>query len=60
MPLNQQILKKLNEKTQQNLSIKQFLTEIYCFENDETPGWYGSKYQELLKKYCKVEKNDEI
>ena len=60
MPLNLEILKKLNEKTKNNESLKKFLTDVFCFENNEASGWYGSKYQEFLKKHCKVEKNDEI
>jgi len=46
--INKEILIKLKEKTQNDYLQREFLTEIFQFE-DETRGWYDKEYNKLLE-----------
>lgn len=54
MGLNITILKKLNEKTNDELEIRDFLAAIMLFES-ETRGWFEKDYLRILEEYCKEE-----
>ena len=52
MALNKTILKKLNEKTEGNLEMREFLIAIMQYES-ESRGWYEKDYVKILEEKSK-------
>ena len=52
MALNKTILKKLNEKTDGNLEMREFLIAIMQYES-ESRGWYDKDYVKILEENYK-------
>ena len=52
MAINIVILKKLKEKTTNEMEIREFLTAILHFES-ETNGWFENQYIKILEANCK-------
>jgi hypothetical protein len=54
MAINKTILKKLNEKTVEEMEIRNFLTAVIQFES-ESRGWFEKDYIKILEENCKEE-----
>lgn len=52
MALNKSIMLKVREKTEKESDIGDFLIDLLEFESG-LPGWYKTKYSEILEKFCK-------
>ena len=59
MDINPKILKKVEEKTSNDLTIRAFLLELLNFES-ENNGWFTTKYSNLIGKYSIGSEIDEI
>jgi len=49
--LNKEILIKLKNKTQDDSAQREFLTQIFLFE-EGTRGWYDKEYNKILDDYA--------
>ncbi|WP_240840205.1 hypothetical protein [Acidaminobacter sp. JC074] len=58
MALNKEILKRLDEKTMNDKSTRDFLIALLQIES-EGRGWYDKDYNQLLERFCEGG-NDEI
>jgi hypothetical protein len=57
MGLNKTIIMKIRAKTEHEPEIGEFLVKLLECEN-ESPGWYKTKYNTILDNACKEEKKD--
>ena len=54
MPINKTILLKLNEKTENQNDVREFLLALINFEKDNK-GWYKKEYKKILERCCREE-----